>query len=199
MLLFLCLWPPFPRVADPSIRYFHANRQSRKLRMEGGHQNDLFVYLSLIWEKNILDLCCKWKLLSHVLLFTTPWTCQAPLSMEFSRQEYWSKLPLPSQGIFLTQRLNLGLLHRRQILYWLNQSIFCFPPNSFLMLTEKKPHILKKLRILFYLADKTEELSLGLSPSETSERLLQRGKGGARINRGFCNKDQVVRTSKDYC
>ena len=30
----------------------------------------------------------------------TPWTvaCQAPLSMEFSRQEYWSGLPLPSPG-----------------------------------------------------------------------------------------------------
>ena len=32
--------------------------------------------------------------------FTTPWTVarQAPLSMEFSRQEYWSGLPLPSPG-----------------------------------------------------------------------------------------------------
>ena len=30
----------------------------------------------------------------------TPWTvsCQAPLSMEFSRQEYWSGLPLPTPG-----------------------------------------------------------------------------------------------------
>ena len=35
---------------------------------------------------------------SCVLLFMTPWTiaCQAPLSMEFSRQEYWSGLPFPS-------------------------------------------------------------------------------------------------------
>ena len=34
----------------------------------------------------------KWKSLSHVLLFATPWTvaCQSPLSMKFSRQEYWS-------------------------------------------------------------------------------------------------------------
>ena len=32
--------------------------------------------------------------------FATPWTvaCQAPLSMGFSRQEYWSGLPLPSPG-----------------------------------------------------------------------------------------------------
>ena len=40
------------------------------------------------------------QLLSHVQLFATPWTvaCQAPLSMGFSRQEYWSGLPLPSPG-----------------------------------------------------------------------------------------------------
>ena len=33
------------------------------------------------------------------------WTvaCQAPLSIEFSRQEYWTGLPFPSPGIFLTQ------------------------------------------------------------------------------------------------
>ena len=36
---------------------------------------------------------------SHVQLFTTPWTAahQAPTSIEFSRQEYWSGLPLPSR------------------------------------------------------------------------------------------------------
>ena len=28
----------------------------------------------------------------------TPWTCQALLSVEFSRQEYWSELPFPSPG-----------------------------------------------------------------------------------------------------
>ena len=40
------------------------------------------------------------KLLSRVQLFVTPWTVarQAPLSMEFSRQEYWSWLPFPSPG-----------------------------------------------------------------------------------------------------
>ena len=35
---------------------------------------------------------------SHVQLFATPWTVahQTPLSMEFSRQEYWGGLPCPS-------------------------------------------------------------------------------------------------------
>ena len=39
-------------------------------------------------------------LLSRVLLFATPWTVehQAPLSMGFSWQEYWSVLPFPLQG-----------------------------------------------------------------------------------------------------
>ena len=39
-------------------------------------------------------------MLSRVWLFATPWSvgCQAPLSMGFSRQEYWSGLPYPSLG-----------------------------------------------------------------------------------------------------
>ena len=38
--------------------------------------------------------------LSCIWLFVTPWTVahQAPLSMEFCRQEYWSGLPFPSLG-----------------------------------------------------------------------------------------------------
>ena len=54
----------------------------------------------------------------------TSWTiaCQAPLSMGFSRQEYWSGLPSPSPGnrIFPTQRLNLSLLH---LLHWQMDSL----------------------------------------------------------------------------
>ena len=39
-------------------------------------------------------------MLSHVQLFVTPLTvaCQAPLSMEFSRQEYWSGWLFPTSG-----------------------------------------------------------------------------------------------------
>ena len=42
----------------------------------------------------------KVKSLSHVLLFATLWTVasQAPPSMGFSRQEYWSGLPFPFLG-----------------------------------------------------------------------------------------------------
>ena len=36
----------------------------------------------------------------NVRLYVTPWTaaCQSPLSMGFSRQEYWSGLPCPPPG-----------------------------------------------------------------------------------------------------
>jgi len=45
----------------------------------------------------------KMKLLSHVWPLATPWTAayQAPLSMGFTRQEYWSGLPLPSPSIII--------------------------------------------------------------------------------------------------
>ena len=56
-------------------------------------------------------------MLSHVRLFVTPWTLahQAPLSMEFSRQEYWSGLlnpppgDLPGPGIKPTFPVSLAL------------------------------------------------------------------------------------------
>ena len=51
--------------------------------------------------------------LYHVWLFVTPWTVahQAPLSVGFPRQEYWSGLPFSFlQELFLTQGLNPPLL-----------------------------------------------------------------------------------------
>ena len=45
-------------------------------------------------------LCVCTQSLSCIWLFASPWTvaCQAPLSMEFSRKEYWSGLPFPPPG-----------------------------------------------------------------------------------------------------
>ena len=45
---------------------------------------------------------CKACMLSHVQLFATPWTTvarQAPLSMEFPRQEFWAGLPSPTPDL----------------------------------------------------------------------------------------------------
>ena len=38
------------------------------------------------------------RVVSRVQLFAIPWTHQAPLSMEFSKEEYWSGLPFPTPG-----------------------------------------------------------------------------------------------------
>ena len=52
---------------------------------------------------------------------------------------------------------------------------------------------------MFYLADFLRTSSPGHSLSDSSEGLLPRGKEGGGIYKGFCNKDQVVGTLKDYC
>ena len=70
-----------------------------------------FSYVSCIGRQVLYYYCLlesptkvkwkwKWYSLGHVLLFATPWSVahQAPLSMKFSRQEYWSGLPCPPPG-----------------------------------------------------------------------------------------------------
>ena len=57
---------------------------------------------TLEWVAISFSNASKWKVkgksLSHIRLLATPWTAayQAPPSMGFSRQEYWSGVPLPS-------------------------------------------------------------------------------------------------------
>ena len=60
---------------------------------------------TLEWVAISFSNAWKWKVkvksLSCVRLLATPWTAayQAPASMGFSRQEYWSGVPLPSSGL----------------------------------------------------------------------------------------------------
>ena len=64
---------------------------------------------TLEWVAISFSNAWKWKLkvklLSCVRLLATPWTAahQAPLYMGFSRQEYWSGVPLPSPQIYTTE------------------------------------------------------------------------------------------------
>ena len=64
---------------------------------------------SIHWTLCKVRGVCVCKLVSHVWPFVTPWTeaLQAPLSMGFPRQEYWSGLPLPSPGDLPNQGSNL--------------------------------------------------------------------------------------------
>ena len=66
-----------------------------------GDKTESSSYLWLILLVTISIFCLSVRdLLSHVWLFATPQTVayQAPLSMEFSRQEYWSGWSFPSSG-----------------------------------------------------------------------------------------------------
>ena len=90
---------------DFSDRWFHGTASEHTLRKQ---------FMSLLWfyswgnqgsgirhPPRAHEWVSEWvKSLSRVRLFATPWTVahQAPPSMEFSKQEYWSGLPFPSPG-----------------------------------------------------------------------------------------------------
>ena len=71
---------------------------------------------------------------SHVQLFATLWTiaCQAPLSMEFPRQGYWSALPFLSPG---NPRINPCPLH------WQVDSLLVIHQGSQLVLRRGLSHL----------------------------------------------------------
>ena len=68
----------------------------------GSHTPGILQARTMEWVAISFSNAWKWKVkeksLSRVQLFATPWIAarQAPPSMEFSRQEYWSGVPLPS-------------------------------------------------------------------------------------------------------
>ena len=76
---------------------------------------------TLEWVAISFSIAWKWKAkvksLSRVRLVATPWTAayQALPSMGFSRQEYWSGLPLPS--LALLQRLSKRVVHSLSVSY----------------------------------------------------------------------------------
>ena len=64
------------------------------------------VFNCVAIHSNIYSSKCA-CMLSLVQLFVTPWTVasQAPLSMEFLKQEYWSGLPFPTPGDLPNQEI----------------------------------------------------------------------------------------------
>ena len=85
------------------------------------------IFFSNVWRWKV-----KVKSLSCVRLVATPWTAayQAPQSMRFSRQEYWSgyTLPLFNLTIILENKnlapLNMG---RLEDLFLISDLLYCFP------------------------------------------------------------------------
>ena len=72
---------------------------------------------------------CMRSCLSSVWLLATLWTVayQAPLSMEFFRQEYWSGLPYPPPGDLPNPGIKPSLLH---FLHWQAGSLPPAPPRK---------------------------------------------------------------------
>ena len=93
----------------------------------------------------------KVKLLSRVQLLATPWTAayQAPLSMRFARQEYWSGLPLPSPILLL-------------ISIW-NYPAYRNQPSHISLALCNHPHSVCGVCISLNLSKSTSYLSLSLS------------------------------------
>ena len=60
----------------------------------------MVVFIKAQHTHNSAELYLCAQTLNHVQLFVSPWTVvhQASLSMEFSRQKYWSVLPFPTPG-----------------------------------------------------------------------------------------------------
>ena len=75
--------------------------------LPGSSVSGILQARTLEWVAISFSNAWKWKVkvksLSRVWLLATPWTAafQATLSMGFSRQEYWSGLPLPSPVVYL--------------------------------------------------------------------------------------------------
>ena len=109
-------------VENPLKGLYHPKEKPVDFSMASNHFQDLSPPLHSYLHSCQCQCMC---MLSHVWLFVTPCTVahQAPLSMEFPRQEYRSGLLFLIQGFFPTQGLNLHLLrllHCKQILYHLS-------------------------------------------------------------------------------
>ena len=107
----------------------------------------------------------------------TPWTVasQALLSMEFSRQEYWSGLSFPSPGDLPNQTLNPRLLHCRQILY-------CLSPISHKSPVSHKNKPVTKRQILYN--------SPHMSYLETESRMMD-ARGWGKVEKKSSLKDII--------
>ena len=107
----------------------------------------LFYILNLNWKYVLKQILLLLSCFSCVRLCATLWIVarQAPLSMGFSRQEYWSGLPCPPPGDLpnpkIEQRLNPDLLHCRQILYYLSHEGVYGNPASWFIPPSPSPFI----------------------------------------------------------
>ena len=97
--------------------------QNRRRSGSVGHRTPHSISCPcLLTSRGSMHFCVLSRSL-QLCLFVTPWTItrQTPLSMGFSRQEYWSELPFPPPGDLPDPGIKPGLLHCRRVFF-----CFCF-------------------------------------------------------------------------
>ena len=120
--------PTFPLSSFPFIKRFFSSSWLSAIRMVSSAYLRLLIFLPQSWFQLVIteynlqkywitmlytwNKCVCMQLLIYVRLFVTPWgiAYQAPLSMGFSRQEYWSVLPCLPPWDLPTQESNPSLL-----------------------------------------------------------------------------------------
>ena len=94
--------------------------------------SSLQLHPGVCWNSCPLNWWCPDGLVTKLcptLVIPRTVAYQAPLSMGFSRQKYWSGLSFPSPGDLPVQGSNPGFLHCRQILYHLNYQVMILCRN----------------------------------------------------------------------
>ena len=102
----------------------HLHRMERDTLQATMHNEGVTTVINIF----VPIMGCMLSHFSHVRLFATPWTvaCHTPLSMGFSRQEYWSGCHALLQGIFPTQG---STWHQLCLLHWQVGSLPLVPPG----------------------------------------------------------------------
>ena len=65
-----------------------------------GKESEKDIYIHIYVTESLCYIPKRKVLVAQLCLFATPWTTahQAPLSIEFSKREYWREFPFPSPG-----------------------------------------------------------------------------------------------------
>ena len=145
-----CLWVGEPEYNQEACLYRVFLETSGKKKKRNLYLSGSNISLAFLFSFKISTLSPNFGFVNYLLYISvtfslvsnsaTSWPIarQAPLSMGFPRQEYWSGWAFPSPGDLLAQESNPGLLHCRQILLS-HRSIQSQNPVSFTSVTWKIP------------------------------------------------------------
>ena len=123
-LFLLSSIPPSIRVSstESTLRMRWPKYWSFSFNISPSNENPRLISLRMDWLDLLAVQGTLKSLLQHHSSKVSSWTIvhQVPLSMEYSRQEYWSGWPFPSPGDLPNPEIEPRSPHCRQILYYLS-------------------------------------------------------------------------------